>query len=354
MHKQFECKNCGAYLEFDPKTQTLKCDFCGSTEIIEIEHKAILEHDFFAAPTSLGWDTRVHTIKCNSCGATISQAKKVAGDCAFCGSPYVKVQPQHKNIIRPETLVTFKIDEKTAKQTFHDWIGKGFFRPSALKKMGKLEHLKGVYVPFWTYDSTTYSSWTAESGYHYYETESYSTYEDGEFVTKERRVQKTRWESSSGARSDFYNDVLIVASKGLDYHLVFKIYPFYLSQLIPYKSEYISGWLAEEYAIDVRGGWTIAQDNIQADERRKCAADVPGDTHRFLRVNTTFNNVTYKHVLLPIWVASYNYKNKTYHFLINGQTGELQGYAPISWLKVAAVAGAIIGAIAGILYFFVI
>ena len=354
MHKQFECKNCGAYLEFDPKTQTLKCDFCGSSEVIEIEHKAILEHDFFAAPTSLGWDTQVYTIQCNSCGATISGKKKVAGDCAFCGSPYVKAQPQQENIIRPETLVTFRIDENTAKNTFHDWIGKGFFRPSALKKMGKLEHLKGVYVPFWTYDTSTYSTWTADSGYYYYENERYTTYENGKSVTKTRRVRKTRWVPSSGNRNDFYNDVLIVASKGLDYHLVFKIYPFNLTQLIPYKSDYISGWLAEEYAIDVRGGWTIAQENVQADERRKCASEVPGDTHRFLRVNTTFNNITYKHVLLPIWVASYDYKKKTYHFLINGQTGELQGYAPISWFKVAIVAGAIIGAVAGILYFFVL
>jgi hypothetical protein len=133
---------------------------------------------------------------------------------------------------------------------------------------------------------------------------------------------------------------------------IFKIYPFNLNQLVPYKSEYLSGWLAEEYAIDVRQGWEIAKDNVKAEERAKCAGDVPGDTHRFLRVNTTFNNITYKHVLLPIWVAAYQYKNKTYHFLVNGQTGEVQGYAPISWLKVGAIAAVVIGIIAGLVYFF--
>jgi hypothetical protein len=352
--KQFECESCGAYLEFDPKTHSLKCDFCGSTKVIEVEHKAVEEHDFFSAPTNVGWDTKLTTIQCDSCGATTTTGIQVAGECSFCGSAYVKEIPQHPDIIRPETLVPFRVDKNGALQRYHTWIGKGFFRPSNLKKLKKLEMLKGVYVPFWTYDTSTYSNWTAQSGYYYYETETYSTYENGKRVTKTRQVRKTRWVPSSGARNDFYNDELIVASKGLDYHLVFKIYPFHLNQLVPYKPEFLSGWLAEEYALDVRQGWEIAKDNVMAQERGRCASEVPGDTYRFLRVNTSFSNITYKHVLLPIWVASYHYKDKTYHFLVNGQTGEVQGYAPISWLKVGAVAGIIIGIVAGILYFFVI
>ncbi len=353
MQKQFECKNCGAYLEFDPNTQALKCSFCDSMEVIEVEHKAILEHDFFAAPQSLGWDKKVTSIKCDNCGATTNWGKKAAGDCAFCGSPFVKPQPQKENIIRPETVVTFKVGENKAKQIFHDWISKGLFRPSALKKMGRLENISGVYVPFWTYDSATRSDWTADAGYYYYVTETYSTYENGKHVTKTRQVRKTRWVPTSGSRNDFYNDVLIVASKGLDHKLVFKIYPFHLNQLVPYKPDYLSGWLAEEYAVDVRQGWDIAKGNILSKERSRCAAEVPGDTHRFLRVNTSFSNITYKHILLPVYVASYNYKGKTYHFLINGQTGELQGYAPISWLKVAAVIAAVAGIVGLIYYFFV-
>ena len=350
--KQFECENCGAYIEFDPKTQALKCEYCGSEKIIEVEHKAIEEHDFFSAPSALGWNTYLPTIKCNSCGATTTTGKKIAGECAFCGSAYIKEIPQHPDIIRPETLVPFRVDNKKAKDLFYTWLGKGFFRPSKLKNISRLEALKGIYVPFWTYDSNTYSTWTAESGYYYYETETYTAYENGKRVTRTRQVRKTRWVPSSGARNDFYNDTLIVASKGLDYHLVFKIYPFHLQQLIPYKPEFLSGWLAEEYAIDVRQGWEIAKDNIKAEERAKCARDVPGDTHRFLRVNTTFSNITYKHILLPIWVAAYQFKNKTYHFLINGQTGEVQGYAPISWVKVGIVAAVIVGIVAGLVYFF--
>ncbi len=354
MAKQFECQNCGAYLEFDPRTQALKCDFCDSVKVIEIEHKAVEEHDFFSAPTKVGWDTSLKTVECENCGATTSAGVKVAGECAFCGSSYIKEIPPHPDIIRPETLVPFKVDKENAMNVYHTWIGKGIFVPGNLKKLKKLEILKGVYVPFWTFDSRTHSNWTADSGYYYYETETYTAYENGKRVTKTRQVRKTRWVPSSGSRDDFYNDELIVASRGLDYHLVFKIYPFHLNQLVPYKPEFLSGWLAEEYAVSVRDGWEITKENVKSRERSRCAADVPGDTYRFLRVNTSFDDITYKHVLLPIWVASYHYKDKTYHFLINGQTGEVQGYKPISWIKVAAVVAAVAGIIAGIVYFTVL
>ena len=91
---------------------------------------------------------------------------------------------------------------------------------------------------------------------------------------------------------------------------------------------------------------------VRGAERGKCAGAVPGDTYSNLNVSTSFDSVTYKHILLPVWVASYKYKKKTYHFLVNGQTGEVQGYAPISWAKVAAVVLAIMGIIAGMVYFF--
>lgn len=211
--------------------------------------------------------------------------------------------------------------------------------------------LNGMYIPFWTYDCWANSNWTAQSGYYYYETETYTDYVDGRSVTRTRQVRKTRWVPSSGYRNDFYNDKLIVASRGLDYHLVFKIYPFHLGSLIPYKPEYLSGWQAEDYSVSVHEGWSISREQVTSEQRSRCAADVPGDTYRSLHVNTSFSDITYKHILLPIWVASYTYKKRLYHFLINGQTGELEGYAPTSWLKVAGVVAAIAGIAVAIIYY---
>ncbi len=306
-----------------------------------VERKAILEHDLFSAPANIGWGTNTKSITCESCGAKTSADLKISGNCAFCGSNFVKELEPDPNLIRPESLIPFSIEKDNALSLFKKWLGKGFFRPSNLKKLGRLKNIHGIYIPFWTYDCNAHSNWTAMSGYHYYVTETYRTDEG----TKTRQVRKTRWVPSNGRRQGFYNDVLVPASKGLDHDLASKIYPFHLQQLTPYKSEFLAGWMAEEYAISLPEGWLVAQKKVRSSEYSECSRDVPGDTHTGLSVHTTLTDPKYKHVLLPVWVASYHYKKKLYHFLVNGQTGEVQGEAPISWLKVAAVILAVAGVV---------
>ena len=351
MTEQFECKGCGAHLEFDPKTQQMACEYCGGHEVIQIEHKAIVEHDFYSAPMSTGWDRQAITLKCDSCGATIS-SEKAAGKCAYCNSPYVKEQPQRADLIRPESLVPFKVDKPRTRQLFKDWLGKGWFTPSNLSKLSRLDLIKGVYTPFWTYDTNAFSNWTADAGYYYYVTETYYATVNGKRQRRTRQVRKVRWVPANGQRSGFYNDVLVPASKGMNEELILKIYPFHLQQLVPYTPQFLSGFMAEEYGIDLRQGWGAGQQFVMSSEREKCARDVPGDTYRFLRVNTTFSDIKYKHILLPVWIAAYEYKQKTYHFLVNGQTGEVQGFKPISWLKVGAVIAAAAAAVLGLAWYY--
>jgi DNA-directed RNA polymerase subunit RPC12/RpoP len=343
MTKEFKCKKCGAILKFDPSSHGLKCDYCESVEVVEVQPVAATEYDLFSAPKVTGWSREMSTVKCNSCGATIT-SEKLAGSCAFCGSNYVREIPPNPDIIRPETLVSFKIGSEQAVGQFRDWIGKGFFRPSSLKKLKHLDVLKGMYTPFWTYDCKTHSDWWAMSGYYYYVTVGV-----GKNMRRERRI---RWVPSNGSRDGFYDDVMVLASKGLDQKLVDKISPFHLQNLVQYKPEFLSGFLAEEYAVGLIDGWMIAKNRIEAQERDKCAKDVPGDTHSNLNVNTTTMENKYKHILLPVWIAAYQYKGKKFNLLINGQTGEVQGYAPISWLKVAAVVAvcALIGLAAAAAY----
>jgi DNA-directed RNA polymerase subunit RPC12/RpoP len=349
---QFECSGCGAHLEFDPKTQNMKCEFCQSEKIVPIEHKVIVEHDFYTAPKNLGWDRPSVSMSCKSCGATISSETGVAGKCTYCGSPYVTQSAPRADLIRPETLIPFRVDKNKANDLFKHWLGTGWFTPSNLTELSRLHLIKGVYTPFWTYDTNAHSSWTAESGYYYYVTETYTVTVNGRRETRTRQVQKVRWVPSAGQRQGFYNDVLVPASKGMNQELILKIYPFDLNQLVPYKPEFLSGFMAEEYGVDLHQGWVTAQNTVASTERDKCGREVPGDTHRFLRVQTSFNNITYKHILLPVWIAAYEYKAKTYHFLINGQTGEVQGFKPISWAKVALFVAGVAAAVAALAYFF--
>jgi hypothetical protein len=216
-----------------------------------------------------------------------------------------------------------------------------------------MKDLSGIYVPFWTYDCNAHSDWTAQSGYYYYETEFYTVRKNGRTVRKSRQVRKTRWEPSSGRRDDIYDDILILASKGLDNELIERIYPYRLDELVPYKSDFLSGWYAEEYSIDVHQGWTNARRKVEQEQHSRCGRDVPGDTYRFLNVDTSLSNLKYKHVLLPVWSASYHYKDKLYHFLVNGQTGEVQGRKPWSWIKIGIAIAAGIAAAALLLWAYI-
>ena len=135
----------------------------------------------------------------------------------------------------------------------------------------------------------------------------------------------------------FLDDVLVPAGGQIDKAMIQNLYPFETKALVPYKPEFLAGWGAEAYSVDLKQGWSEGQAIMKSRIEQACAARVPGDTQRNLRVNTAYSKMTYKHVLFPVWIASYRYSDKVYHFLVNGQTGEVQGQAPISWIKVMLV-----------------
>jgi hypothetical protein len=103
---------------------------------------------------------------------------------------------------------------------------------------------------------------------------------------------------------------------------------------VPYQPQYLSGWSAESYQVPLAEAWPIGREIISQAERSACDSEVPGDTHRSLSVSTQLSDLTFKHVLLPVWVASYRYHEKTFRFMINGQTGRVEGEKPVSWIKV--------------------
>jgi len=275
------------------------------------------------------------------CGAVNTvDATVVSTECPFCGSNQVVPQEQVAQVIKPESLVPFHVNHAKAVTSFQKWLGSGFFRPNPVKKIARNVQAKiqGVYLPFWTFDAFTSSWWQAEAGHYYYTTETYWTTNDkGQRVQATRQVQHIRWEPASGHLQLPFDDVLVPASKGIDQGMVQRIYPFETKALVPYKPEFLAGWNAEAYTVELRGGWAQGQEIIKGHVQAACAQQVPGDTHRNLRVDTAFSKMSYKHVMFPIWLAYYRYNNKVYQFLVNGQTGEVQGEAPISWIKVAFV-----------------
>jgi DNA-directed RNA polymerase subunit RPC12/RpoP len=341
----FPCKSCGAKLAFDPASQGMACPYCGAKETVTagapgaatgMIREIPLEQGMALAQK--GYGAPVTTIKCGECGATVNvgEGERTAA-CAFCGSKQVLSQETNQGAIRPESLVPFKVTKDDANGRFGSWLGKLWFRPSDLKKMAKVQEMGGVYIPFWTFDAFVRSKWSAERGWYYYETETYTETVDGRSETRTREVQRTRWEGAAGWRQDTYDDVLVCAGKGLPTHLADQFSTFDTKALIPYQPQFLSGWRAESYAIDLMPGWALGQQKIEASQMGRCAADVGGDTHRMLSVSNAFSNITFKHVLLPIWIAAYRYNGKVFRFLVNGQTGEVVGQAPWSVWKIMAL-----------------
>ncbi len=345
---KFPCPSCGAEMDFDAEQGTLACAYCGHTSTVPITQQEIREYDLetalsdmLAAPRETGYGEDKRSIKCESCGAVNTlDANVVSTECAFCGSNQVVPQEHVAQVIKPESLLPFGVDQGEAVALFRDWLGRGFFRPTPVKKIAKHAEakLQGVYLPFWTLDSFTSSWWWADAGYYYYVTESYwGTDDEGNRVRRTRQVQKVRWQPASGSLQLRFDDVLVPGTDSVERGMIERIYPFDTEALVPYKAGFLSGWGAEAYTVDLRQAWETGQEIIHGLVRQACAREVPGDTHRNLQVDTAFSDMTYKHVLFPVWIASYRYKDKVYHFLINGQTGEVQGEVPISWIKVTLV-----------------
>jgi hypothetical protein len=220
------------------------------------------------------------------------------------------------------------------------WYGKVWFAPNALKRRALTDTVKGVYLPYWTFDAQVHADWTAESGYYYYTTE---TYTDNSGNTRERQVQHVRWVPSAGNLDHFFDDDLVCASVGVNPQLMRAIEPYpTTTDLMPYDAGYVAGWVVERYQIDLVGAARAAREQMDAELRALCSRQVPGDTQRNLQVRADYTGQTFKHILAPVWLLTYNYGAKAYQVVINGYTGKIDGRYPKSWVKITLAVLAVI------------
>ncbi len=349
------CKNCGAILSFKPGTKNLKCEYCGAENEIEGSDAVIEEinyRDFISNQLESEEKVDIISVKCTTCGAQVSFPPNITSDeCPYCSSNIIVKNGTPNSVLRPKSLVPFVIDKRKANTLFRTWISKLWFAPSKLKERTSKGKINGVYVPYWTYDSDITSSYTGERGIYYYVTETYTDTENGQSVTKTREVRRTRWSSASGTISHFFDDILIIASKSLPEKIAKKLNSWKLSELVPFNEKYLSGFKSEAYQVDIKDGFEKAKIIIDRGVDSLIRQDIGGDEQRVFSANTSYNKITFKHILLPIWISSYKYNNKVYRFLINGQSGKVQGERPYSYIKIALLVIAIIAVIIAIAHF---
>lgn len=330
------CPSCGSELHYSAEHQKIACEYCGYLEDIDPSQDKVIEQSLAEAASKIEAfipeNTGKKVFECGNCGSRFmvkSDLLKVS--CGFCGSVNVNLEAYQHQYIKPVGIIPFYISKAEAEKLFAKWIKGGWFHPNKLTQLAQLDQLHGIYIPFWTYDAQTESRWSGEAGYYYYETE--TVYVDGK--QEQRRVRKTRWRRHSGTLSHFFDDVLVVASHSLNQNKIQRIFPFRLREMVNYDPRLMINWEAELYDLEVNQGYKIAERIMDSRIRQMCSAQLGGDTQRNLNISSNKQNQTFKHVVLPLWICSYMYQNKVYHFFINGQTGKVRGDKPISWVKIA-------------------
>lgn len=349
-----QCPSCGGNAVYDPDSGSLKCPFCGTEQEIEQSRHNTIEHDFLQAleeEDNHTWDEEKRVFSCGNCGAeTILDQDKVADFCSFCGSSHITLSDHHTGI-QPALIVPFQVTKDEAIAKFKAWMKKRYFAPSKLIQSYEMKNLSGAYIPYWTFDSHTKSNYVVRIGTYYYVTVTRTVTVDGKPKRVTEQVRKIRWRTKRGQYSEFFDDVLVKASKNVASGLITKVEPFRLDDLIDYKSAYLSGFLAERYSIPLKEGWHDAKGIIDRRIESGIEGQEYGDIVQVVNVSTNYKGITYKHLLLPLWISSFQFNNKIYRFLVNGQTGKVSGQSPISIVKVSILVLVILAVIA-VIYFF--
>ncbi len=327
-----KCPQCGGVMDYDPASGNLKCPYCDYEETIKQAEdipKQAEELDFSQAEHTANkdWGVETKTVLCKACGAeSIYDALQTSGICPFCGSNQV-MDANDSDTIAPGGVVPFKVSDKQASEYFHKWIQRKWFCPKLAKESARPTSFKGIYLPYWTFDADTFSSYNGEYGI-----DKTKRKANGEVYTQ------TNWYKTSGTYSEFIDDELIFASKNHDPSILRGLEPFDTADNKSYKPEYIAGFVAERYSLGLDDAWKKAtssiKDKLKRHISRKIEQEHNADHTRNVIVSTHFSNITYKYLLLPIWVSNFKYNGTVYQFMVNGQTGKVSGKTPISIPKV--------------------
>jgi len=348
----FTCKSCGAPLRFSPIHNALDCEFCNTTESIEKSMEQIKEYDLKSALHSLNFQSEkeiTKSINCNKCAATFSISPySFSANCPYCDTPAII---DFVKEITPKSLLPFQLSQKEAQSAFKNWIGSLWFAPSKLKQFAQGdEPLKGYYLPYWTYDADTHTYYEGQRGDLYYVEVERTIIVNGREERQRVQEARIRWTYVSGQVSNSFDDITIGASKTISHTILNNLSPWHTEALVPFNEKYITGFQAEEYTVGLDNGFELAKVKMNSVIRQAIHYDIGGDQQQISTMQTQYQNTSYKNVLFPLWTASFKWKNKTYNYAINGQTGKVTGERPYSWLKIAAIVGTLGGGAGGAVY----
>jgi DNA-directed RNA polymerase subunit RPC12/RpoP len=311
----FICAHCGGHMYFDPARGGLLCEYCGYFEQSEQKLAAEISEQVldFVLPTQRGhrWAEAQHSLTCEQCGSvSLLPVGRTTDECPYCGSRRLIESEETSELVDPQVIGLAQFDEKGALRHLRQWLGRGFFIPDDLRKLALTSKLRPAYYPFWTFDGTLELSWSCE--------------------VNEGSGDREQWFPRNGVELKMFDDELVPGVRALEEIGLSKIGPFELKKVVEFKPEYLAGWTALTYNIPLAEASLKARENVARRLRQQLHDRVLiSSQKRNLRSGgTKWSGVTFKHVLLPLWVGTYRYRGRQYPVLINGQTGKVSGEKP--------------------------
>lgn len=335
----YPCDQCGADLEFSIGQQSLQCAYCGFVKSIELPETEIVENDYLAALRRLeeqkasGAEAAevqdVHEIRCQGCGANVVfQGTLTSTTCPYCATPLQRDRVHNARArIRVDAVVPFLVPYERAAANLRTWVQSLWFAPNEFKREGANGKFQGCYLPFYTFDAQTFTRWSGQRGDYYYETIQKAN-------NQTETVRRTRWTSTWGEFDKPIDDVLVLALEDDRRNLIQSLEPWPLAKAQPFTLQFLSGYFARTYDVALEDGFRRGKERMDAAIQQEIIRRIGGNEQRVTGRNSSYNDITYKHLLLPVWLLAYRYKQKTYRVTVNAATGEVQGERPYSWVKI--------------------
>ena len=332
----YTCPNCGANIAYDISAGGIACEYCGYVASVRAENvgKGADEFEFTLQTVSQsmhGWGVERQVLHCESCGGELSlEPGSITSTCPFCASNQVNITRSLEEELRPRFLVPFKISRDQAGQLAREWLGKGWFRPRELNPNAILGKFNGIYLPFWTFDTTIFARWEAQVGH--------------EKTVRHYNAQQKRWETRTkiewrweDGQVEFDVDDLLISgsnSKQVNHQYLEEIKPYQMRDLVTYEPDFLAGWQAQAYQTTLTDAWDKAKGIIREQAKDACHQDIPTHHVRNFSMNADFADESWRYILLPVYLATYKFENDPYQLILNGQTGAIAGQKPVTWWKV--------------------
>jgi DNA-directed RNA polymerase subunit RPC12/RpoP len=323
----YKCPCCGGSIEFDTQSQNMKCPYCDT----EFDVNAMLQNDEALnaeAPDEINWERTdsgeftdadgMDLYVCNSCGGQIvCDDVTAATSCPYCDSPVV-FSGRLKGELRPDLVIPFKLDKEAAKEGFIRHLKGKKLLPKAFKSEAHIEEIKGIYAPFWLFDTdaeakmrfhATRVRFWSDRNYNYTETRHYALIREGTLG---------------------FDNVPVDGSVKLDDDLMDSIEPYDFSTAVDFQTAYLSGFLADKYDVSSEDSVPRANERIKNSTADAFTQTTGGYASVFPErtyIKTISGRVRY--ALLPVWLMTTEWNGQRYVFAMNGQSGKFVGNLPM-------------------------